>query len=79
MYFYSNSFPMQVSFKEAIDDFIAQARTEGCTSTDEEIFAAWEVIIMDSLGVPVPARTRRLAQNFQNEINGVFDGTVALN
>lgn len=76
---YSNGIAMDAAFAEALLLFIDKAHSEGSTSTSEEIAAAFEVMIMDAAGIDVPARTRRLAQNFEDEINGVYGTAPAAN
>lgn len=70
MRYYSNGIKMNPAFEEALGVFIAKARKDGYTSTDEEIAAAFEVMIMDAAGIAVPSSTRLLATKFEDEMNG---------
>lgn len=51
MRYYSNGIEMNPAFEKALEDYIAKAREDGYTSTDEEIAAAFEVLIMDAVGI----------------------------
>lgn len=69
MNFYTNGIPMDAKFHEAITLYIEKARSEGCTATDAEVFAAFEVLIMDALRLPVLPKTRELANRFESAIS----------